>query len=167
MILTIWRHGQAGSAPSDRERELTPLGREQLIEGCKHYHRACQFAGLPLPGLLMHSPWLRTTQTARLIGNELLNVPIDSCEDLAPGRHIGDVTAVLAEVLATPGHPEHLCLVSHQPLVSRLIDHLSGDNGRVPPLVPGGLAVLELELPEAGCAHNVFWAMPPLYEAQK
>lgn len=167
MILTIWRHGQAGSAPTDRERELTLLGREQLVSGARQYHRACQAAGLPLPVLLMHSPWLRTTQTARIVSSELENVPLNSCDHLAPGRQPGDVTGLLAELLENPGHPEHVCLVSHQPLVSRLIDHLSGDTGRVPPLVPGGLAILELDVPEPGCARNVFWAMPPLYEAQR
>ena len=30
MLLTLWRHGEAGSAAADEARALTPRGREEL-----------------------------------------------------------------------------------------------------------------------------------------
>ena len=61
----------------------------------------------------------------------------------------------------------HSVLVSHQPLVSRLVDHWLGEQGRVPGLVPGGLVTLEMEVVAPGCAALVFCAQPPDYKGWK
>lgn len=165
MLVTIWRHGQAGSAASDRERQLTALGRTELAHGSRQYLDHCAGKGLPVPASVLHSAWLRTTQSAGLICEALGGAPMLANDALLPGRRVTDVEAMLADLQDGPQIPEHLLLVSHQPLVSRLADHLLGDFGRVPPLPPGGLVVLSLDVPAGGCAQLLFWAMPPAYEA--
>jgi phosphohistidine phosphatase len=60
--------------------------------------------------------------------------------------------------------PAHLILVSHQPLVSSLINHYLGEWGRVPPLSPGGFCTLHISAPAEGCAELVFWALPPEFQ---
>jgi phosphohistidine phosphatase len=88
-----------------------------------------------------------------------------SAEDtLLPGAGVSGVDVCLERQCHSQAAPEHLLLVSHQPLVSRLVDHYLGERGRVPPLSPGGFATLSLEAPVAACARLLFWALPPTYK---
>lgn len=161
MILTIWRHGQAGSASSDRLRELTATGRENVAQGGRAFHDACQARFLPLPDRVYYSRWLRTTQTAEIICDTLGMQSMDPAPALLPGSDIPEVDDWLLG-LQVQGH---LLLVSHQPLVSRLADHYLGSFGQVPSLSPGGLVTLSLEVPARACAKLLFWALPPDYRA--
>ena len=69
MIVTIWRHGEAGEAFADRRRELTDSGRDDISFGCQQFHLACAGRNMPAPDLILHSPWVRTRQTAELIAS--------------------------------------------------------------------------------------------------
>ncbi len=166
MILTIWRHGEAGTAATDRRRELTDRGAEDVGFGCHQFHNLCEARGIPHPDLLLFSEWVRTTQTAEIIGLAFNHAPRERCAALIPGRRPADVEKALDERLQQTPPPRHVLLVSHQPLVSTLVDYLLGEPGRVPPLLPGGLATLEMDLPGAACASLCFSAQPPSYEAQ-
>lgn len=165
MILTIWRHGEAGSAATDRLRELTDRGTEDVGFGCHHFHQECEAKGIPHPELLLYSEWVRTTQTAEIIGLAFNHAMREQCPALIPGRRPADVERALTSRLQEGPQLEHVLLVSHQPLVSALVDYLVGDYGSVPPLIPGGLATLEMDVPAAGCASLRFCAQPPNYEA--
>lgn len=165
MILTIWRHGEAGSAATDRLRELTDRGTEDVSFGCHQFHNLCEARGIPHPELLLYSEWVRTTQTAEIIGLAFNHAAGERCSALIPGRRPGDVETELMRRLADAPSHKHLLLVSHQPLVSSLVDYLLGEVSAVPPLIPGGLATLEMEVPGAGCASLCFSAQPPNYEA--
>ena len=161
MILTIWRHGQAGSASSDRLRELTATGRAEVAHGGRAFHVACQERSLPLPDRVYYSQWLRTTQTAGIICDAIAMQTMDAAPALLPGSDIPEVDDWLLGLQAQG----HLLLVSHQPLVSRLADHYLGSFGQVPSLSPGGLVTLSLEVPARACAELLFWALPPDYRA--
>lgn len=165
MIVTLWRHGQAGSAPSDRLRQLTGTGTDDIGFGCHQLHAACEGRGLPAPGTLLHSPWLRTTQTADIVATAFSHASIQPETALQPGSNIPAVDSVLQGLLDTHGTDQHAVLVCHQPLVSYLIDHYLGESGAVPPLTPGGLATLTMDVPAAACGRLLFWALPPEYEA--
>lgn len=165
MILTIWRHGQAGSAATDRQRELTRSGRDDLARACRRFQAICRDRSLPLPDLVLFSAWLRTTQTAGIICDAMDVNPPQPCAALLPASDVHTVDKALGEVFESPNLAQHLLLVSHQPLVSRLVDHYLGDFGRVPSLAPGGLATLSLAVPAPACAQLLFWAMPPDYRA--
>jgi phosphohistidine phosphatase SixA len=165
MIVTIWRHGEAGSAPSDRQRELTDRGTDDVAFGCHCFHDTCIERHLPPPARILHSSWLRTTQTADILASAFTHAERGPCEALIPGSDVAHVDRALTDIVTGDACPEHLVLVSHQPLVTHLVDHLVGERGRVPSLTPGGLVALRLEVPAAGCAELLFWALPPDYEA--
>lgn len=168
MILTIWRHGKAGAAPSDFDRELTQGGRDDITFACPAFRKMCLHKGLALPDRIVHSPWVRTAQTAAIISDEFPDAQQAVSQQIASGVGKRDVNALLEDVVSSPALPAHLLLVSHQPLVSELIDEYIGERGLVPGLSPGGLATLSLPPdtpPGYGCAQLLFWALPPTYEA--
>lgn len=166
MIVTIWRHGEAGNAVADRMRELTDRGRDDVGFGCHQFHHLCEQKGIVHPELILFSEWVRTVQTTEIIGSAFNHAPRERCAALIPGRHPLDVELELLSRLQSSPSLEHVLLVSHQPLVSSLVDYLLGERDRVAPLAPGGLATLEMELPAAACASLVFSAQPPNYEAE-
>ena len=127
MIVTIWRHGQAGRAPSDRLRELTGTGTDDVGFGCRQFHDACHARELPSPELVLHSPWIRTTQTADIVASAFTHAGMRALETLQPGSSVGVVELALADLMAAQPDLLHAVLVSHQPLVSCLVDHLLGE----------------------------------------
>lgn len=165
MIVTIWRHGQAGSAFSDRERQLTGEGADDVGFGCQQFHELCNERGIPHPDLIIYSNWVRTTQTADIIASAFTHARAESGAALVPGSTPADAEKLLDELLATVPCPAHVVLVSHQPLVSRLVDHLLENDMRVPTLDPGALVSLRLEVVARGCGELLFWSLPPGYEA--
>lgn len=159
MLLTVWRHGEAEAGTPDRERRLTKRGHRDLERGIPVYREKLAGRGLSAPDALYHSPWERTTQTADHIAREtgLAREPLRA---LAPGATIDAVE----EALAALSSSDHIILVSHQPLVSSLVDHWLGVAGRVPALSPGAFAVLSAELWAQDCAALCFWAAPPAWD---
>lgn len=167
MIVTIWRHGEAGSAASDQQRELTGGGIDDVGFGCQQLQQLCQQRGMAQPEHILHSSWVRTTQTADIIAAVFTHATLATSQALLPGGTPGRVDAALDEILHSSSMPMHLVLVSHQPLVSRLVDHYLGERGRVPGLSPGGLVSLDLDAAAADCAQLLHWALPPVYEAHR
>lgn len=163
MIVTIWRHGTAEEGVNDRLRELTLAGRTDVSFGCGQFLQACASRNIAPASTILHSPWVRTTQTAEIIAAAFNPVPLFSESALRPGSDLAEVDDVIADY-DREGTLQHLVLVSHQPLVSRLVDHYLAEPGRVPPLPPGGLATLSFDVAQPACATLVFWAFPPGYE---
>jgi phosphohistidine phosphatase len=160
MILTIWRHGEAEDGVNDRLRQLTDGGRDDVSFGCGQFHAACSAKGIPHPQRILHSPWVRTVQTAEIIAAAFSLATVAAKQALHPGS---DVAAVDAAMCAD-GTQEHIVLVSHQPLVSALADHYVGEVGCVPFLTPGGLVTMSLNMVAPDCGSRVFWAFPPTYK---
>ncbi len=158
MLVTIWRHGEAAPGRPDRERRLTDRGHADLRRGAAAFAPALEGRGLPLPDGLHASRWVRTWQTAAYL-TEALGLPAVEEAALIPGTGPEDVEACLARLPAAA----HRVLVSHQPLVSGLVDRWLGEPGLVPALSPGAFAVLEAEVFAPGCASLCFWAAPPDY----
>ena len=165
MIVTVWRHGQAGSAFSDRERRLTGEGADDVGFGCQQFHELCNERGIPHPDHIFYSNWVRTTQTADIIASAFTHASAEPCVALVPGSTPADAEKLLDELLATDPGPVHVVLVSHQPLVSRLVDYLLENDMRVPSLNPGALVSLQLTVAARGCGELLFWSLPPGYEA--
>ena len=165
MILTIWRHGEAGRAATDRERELTDSGRDDIGFACQQFHDACTARDTIHPDRILYSPWVRTNQTAEIIAGVFAHAHTASLDALAPGSDVTAVDLALTDILGGEMPHEHVLLVSHQPLVSYIFDYYLGDQGAVPSLSPGGLATLSLDVPAQGCGKLRFWAQPPEFEA--
>jgi len=159
MIVTIVRHGKAGDAPRDEDRELTYSGTDDVSFGSHQLRELCADKSLPPPDHIFHSDWRRTTQTAEIV-EAAFSASIDSMDALLPGSRVSDVDRALALL---PDNVSHCVLVGHQPMVSVLVDHYIADPGRVPPLSPGGLVSIRLETPAKGCGELLFWALPPEY----
>lgn len=161
MLLTVWRHGEAGPGSPDRSRTLTEQGALDIEHGGRAFVARLQHAGLPLPSLVLFSRWLRTTQTAEGLCRALPGVAIDRLEALIPDSDAADVDNALVDYA---DREAHIVLVSHQPLVSALIDRCLGTRGEVPALAPGAYAVLETPLVAPGCATLLWWSAPPDYQ---
>ena len=109
--LFLVRHGQAASSSpaGDAGRELTPQG-----------HTCAKTVGEALKRIdvdadrLLHSPYVRTRQTAQYIG-EALGAPLTERGDIVPH---GDVEGVAEELLQLRGTT---VLVSHLPFLPALV----------------------------------------------
>jgi phosphohistidine phosphatase len=164
MILTIWRHGAAEEGLNDDLRELTSAGSDDVGFGCHQFHQACHLRDIPHITTIVHSPLQRTMQTAAIIAAAYGSAEMRAEDALKPEARVADVELMLQR--ADPNAAEeHIALVSHQPLVSRIVNHYLGVAGSVPSLPPGGLATLRLDAPGAGCATLLFWLFPPEFEA--
>lgn len=167
MILTIWRHGQAEAGRNDRLRKLTVTGLDEIGIGSRRFHAACEARNIPHPHIILHSPLVRTAQTAEIIAAAYTNSSVTAVDALQPDSNAAAVDAAVSEHTDSDHSircNQHTLLVSHQPLVSELVDHYLGVSGRVPFLSPGGLVTLSLELPAPGCGSLLFWAFPPDFE---
>ena len=144
MLLTIWRHGEAGPAPRDAERELTERGRFAVAAAAEAFTRWLSQSGHPGVEQLRHSPLTRTSQTAAILHGVLRPMSCVSDQLLAPGADLAN--KIWQAIDAT-----HVLLVSHEPFVSRAIAVWS-DNDTLPPLAPSGYATLEVLSLERGGA---------------
>ena len=144
MLLTIWRHGEAGPAPRDTERELTERGRSEVAATAEAFSRWLTQSGQPEVEQLRHSPLTRTLQTADILDGVLRPASCLADELLAPG-------ADPANTLWQAIDATHILLVSHEPFVSRAIAVWSDDES-LPPLAPSGYATLEVLSLERGGA---------------
>ncbi len=154
------RHGEAGTAVSDRLRRLTPRGSQDVRLAAQQLRELCDKNSVLAPHSVLCSPWVRTRETAEQVTEVLgLDAP-RALEALIPGAGTADVDGILAR-----SDEGHLLIISHQPLVSRLVDHYTGDPGRVPGLTPGGFVTMATAVAAAGVAELLFWAMPPDFEA--
>ena len=137
MLLTLWRHGEAGSAATDEARELTPRGREEVVAMAQDHAAWAGESALGSVSLLLHSPYRRTVETAALLGEVLGPASLKVDRSLAPGAYpeafsVNDYT----------GH-EHIVMVSHQPFLSQAIA-LWADDVTLAPLAPAGYSTLKI-----------------------
>ena len=144
MLLTIWRHGEAGPAARDAERELTERGRSDVAAAAEAFARWLVQSGQPEVEQLRHSPLARTSQTAGILHGVLRPASCVADELLAPGA---DPANKMWQVIDAT----HILLVSHEPFVSRAIAVWSDDE-TLPPLAPSGYAALEVLSLERGGA---------------
>lgn len=166
MIVTIWRHGEAGRAPTDRQRQLTDRGRDDAGLGARTFHAALEVRDIAPPERILFSPWTRTEQTAEIIASVFPLATSKEHAALQPGSSVSAVEHCLDSLLDMPEAPPHVVLVSHQPLVSQLVEFYLGSGCNVPPLSPGALVTFALDVPARDCGELVFWAAPPGYEAR-
>ena len=145
MLLTVWRHGEAGVAATDEARPITPHGRSDITAGAKGYAEWMKLTGCPPVVSIWFSPARRTEETAALLSAELTPTRIAVNEALAPGAIPEDFCEFDC------GDDEHIVFVSHQPFVSRAIA-LWADDPVLPLLAPGGYSVLDVLCLERGGA---------------
>ncbi|MCY1394420.1 Phosphohistidine phosphatase SixA [compost metagenome] len=142
MKVWVLRHGQAEPhSRDDAGRALTAHGREEVLRSAAH------LMGLPPLDGIYASPYVRAQQTAWLVQKALgFGKEISTVGWLTPDT---DPAAVVTE-LEKLGQG-NLLLVSHQPLVSKLVGLLvAGSRQDGPPMHTASLAELEGEFVLAG-----------------
>ncbi|MFT5805769.1 MAG: phosphohistidine phosphatase [Moritella dasanensis] len=138
MKIYIMRHGQAGLyANSDAERELTGTGRQQSVD-MANWLSAIE----PTLDCVLHSPYVRATQTWQVIGNFFTVNKVEVCEDITPygdAEFIADYVRALVE----QHNYKTVLLVSHLPVVSYLTSALTASK-HMPAFATSAIACLEL-----------------------
>ena len=160
MKLYILRHGEAEAfASSDRLRQLTVDGRRQVRKLAQlTSNKIVRFDAVIV------SPYIRAQQTAEIF-LDCFDAP--SCAEnsdlITPDSNPQVVIDLLAKRVL-----ESILLVSHQPLVGRLLELLvdgNRDNGRsnltaIPPMLTSSLAYLTTAAIVPGCA-KLHWVKSP------
>lgn len=154
MTLTLLRHGIAeAAARSDYDRRLTHEGRREL----ENLLDAVIATGWK-PGIILHSPLVRTTETAAVVAARfprITSVPVDV---IAYGVHDRILDACV-------GLPDPL-VVGHEPTMGELAGLLLNGGADAMPFERGGMAIFELDkLPLTRPARLVAFLSPRLVGA--
>lgn len=150
MNVFIMRHGEAEAhSATDMQRQLTPQGRADIAQMMDSHRN-----DLVNVEVIWASPYMRAQQTAQ-IAAESLGVPVVHQNFLPPNGNPDDVINALQE------HREQVVLmVTHQPLVSILVDGLAGlETGRYR-MGPGALACLSTTVYANSCC-QLQWLHQP------
>lgn len=148
LLIYLLRHGEAAhmtAAMSDRDRRLTPQGRQDLAVQAEYL-----FSQHPGPLRIFHSPYRRTRETAELV-NQYYQVNLEPMPELVPS---GNAITVINNLL---GIEEDLLLVTHLPLIADLAMALV--NKRLP-FFPGSCAAIQRTDPFAD-AGKLDWFRNP------
>ena len=154
MKIVIMRHGQADPpVASDFDRALTALGLKQASAagGC------LSKLGLSFDEAWV-SPYCRTQQTADQVLAQLHVNSSRITDLLVPEASPQDLINVISEQSC-----ESLLLVSHQPLVSTLVNSLAGIHVA---MSPASMALLEMPIAAAGCAQLQWLRHAPDFERE-
>lgn len=123
LILDLVRHGEAmPSAPgADAARKLSPRGRAEITQLAARLSEE----GLR-PTHILVSPLARARETAAVLLSSRDDAPLpELVEPLVPEAEPDEVL----EVLVARGIREgYVLIVSHQPLMGRLVNYLTGDD---------------------------------------
>lgn len=139
--LDLLRHGEAVAGDPDAMRPLSRAGRQAIARLAETFAREGW-----RPAAVWSSPLLRAQQSASiLVARACPGIEIETLEILTPDT---EPEQVVTELVAR-GVREHVMLVSHQPLVGRLVMHLTSGQGTGIP--PGSLIRVEFAgLPARG-----------------
>jgi phosphohistidine phosphatase len=154
MKLWLLRHGQAqAQARSDAQRELTPYGREEVLQSLEHLR------GCALDAIFV-SPYIRAQQTAALVVAGLaLQCPLQTVAWLTPDSDPRDSLAKLQRLAG-----DNVLLVSHQPFIGALGGLLVHGHRQQPfAMHTASLALLEGEELLAGLMNLQLLAHPEQY----
>ncbi|WP_425638434.1 SixA phosphatase family protein [Algoriphagus yeomjeoni] len=134
--LFLLRHGEASfSNSSDFQRQLTKKGRENLIRMGGRLNSSLQTVDL-----MYCSAATRTMETAEIIEKYISIKESVFTKDI----YTGDMRNII-EMLEKTSIAVNTCLVvGHNPTISLLLSHISGDNYLG--LQPGMMAIIDLEI---------------------
>ena len=148
MILTLWRHGEAGSAATDEARALTERGCQEVAEVVEGYRQWMGDTAIPPVSSLLYSPLKRTEETALILQGALQPKSSKVWPALMPGAQPADFSESDLE------KHSHSIMVSHQPFLSWAIQ-VWVDDDSLPSLAPGGYSVLSVLTLERGGAEVI------------
>ena len=120
MELFLWRHADALPGSSDFDRQLSPLGHQQARKATEWFGE--QTRSLSLADLrILVSPAARTRQTVAHFCKDEKNIQL--CMPLYENASPNEIL----DILGWPDITMPALIVSHQPLIGMLADHLLAD----------------------------------------
>ncbi len=151
MELILIRHGQAGDAEDwfissgrcDDDRPLTDEGRKRMRRAFRGLRRI-----LETPDQVLVSPLTRAQQTAELMREAYLDLPLQTIPTLRPDDAPEDTLDWLSQHLPSQSrHEQRIVLVGHEPHLSGLLALLILGETRAAalPLKKGGVAILHID----------------------
>lgn len=140
----LLRHGEAESvADSDRVRALTRRGRADNQAVANSWHSRGD-----KPGVVLSSPLLRAVQTAEQVANRMSVSSVTETELLTPDADLATLLALLEQYI-----DRQPLLVGHNPLLSRVLAELVGDDPDSHPYMDTSqLVCLEMDVVAPSCA---------------
>jgi phosphohistidine phosphatase len=158
MQILVIRHAHAEDAVfpggSDATRELTPKGRKLFTEFVERLIKPAS-----VPDMVLHSPLVRTTQTAEILAQTTSLRPdqVRMEQLMAPGTPAARVVSGLSSIQV-----DRLALVGHNPDVGLLASHLIG--GGSFDFKKGSIACIDLDGDlTSGSGRLVWFASPKLF----
>jgi len=156
--LVLMRHGAAVDrgdplCPADADRPLTVRGASRA----KLAARALRVLGVS-PQLVLASPHLRATQTARIAAAELAlpKKRVKACEALRPNAAPEELWDELRGL-----HRDVVLCVGHAPVLDAILCAALGAKPRTMWLKKGGAAAVSLTLDGASVQGRLSWLLPP------
>ncbi len=159
MNLYIIRHAIAApidAEGNDSQRPLTDKGRikmYRITQGLKKLGETFD--------LILTSPYLRASQTARILAKrlELGKEKVVPLEALAPGGSVADLVKEISEKYSAAGN---IAVVGHEPALSGLIALLlSGSPDLSIVMKKGGVCKLSVETLQSGRCATLDWLLTP------
>lgn len=143
MIIYILRHGQAEpQVTTDEARRLTPKGffeTEKIL--------GAHLKELASVSAIWASPLIRAQQTAQIAQQYLSGIKLQTTELLVPEA---DSCALIEWLYTQATQSDVVLLVSHQPLVGKLLGLLCGKHEGFYPMGTSSLAAIEIQPVAAG-----------------
>lgn len=151
MRIGILRHGSAedhASTGSDYDRRLTREGEVEL-----EHHLDLILGWGWTPSVILHSPLVRTTQTARAFAARLPGVQVHATDVIPLG--------LFEEILQMCAPHRAPLIVGHEPTLGRLVARLLHAPTETTPFEKAGFALLEVDkIPTQRPARMVMF-LPP------
>lgn len=137
MILDLLRHGHAlaEAMGGDRERRLSPAGRDAI----RALGERLQRVGAP-PACVFASPYARARETAEIVLRAWGPTEPPEPELLVELAPDADPDAALRTIAARAGGAQRVLVVAHQPLLGRIVLRACGVERS---LAPGTLVRIE------------------------
>ncbi len=134
MHVSLMRHGIAEDhAPTDRMRALTRAGSAQLEQVLDALCARGDWA----PGAILHSPYLRTTQTAEAVARRFPDAPLLPVSALASDDLEGMLSAAAAA--------RDPLLVGHMPTIGMLLAWMVNESLDSMPFERAGFGIVDFD----------------------
>lgn len=141
-MFALIRHGDAQLHVNDRERMLSESGKSQL-EALFQQHKNV-FSRFTR---VLSSPYVRTLATAQILTPHLMKDQLIQDVRLQPDATVSEALKAIEMNWA-----DDLLVVTHQPLIGRLINYLEEGSENLKGVAPGELHCYSLPWPGPGCA---------------
>ncbi len=147
------RHGRAGHAPTDAERQLTEQGREDV----RRVSRALRERGV-VQVTIFSSPLIRARETAEILAQVLDVNTITILPQLTSGASLEQLLVVIQELASRHA----VALVGHMPEMGVLSAYLAtGERGKAMDLAASAVVCVDIVQSRPNVVATMRWQITP------